>query len=112
MPNLTPKSCRPGCPNKQPCPIHGKPKDTRKTSHKRGYDNAWRKLRKAKLTKDPTSECNICPIKSRCSDFGKTFAADTVHHLKPVSKYPDLRLAWSNLMSVSRSCHERIEERR
>jgi 5-methylcytosine-specific restriction endonuclease McrA len=111
MPNLTRTSCRPGCPNSKPCPIHGKQKDTRKSSAKRGYDGTWRKLRAAKLAKDPISECTICPIKSRCRDFGKTFKADTVHHIKPVSKYPRLRLVWGNLMSVARACHERIEER-
>ena len=37
-------------------------------------------------------------------------AATEVHHIVKIKDRPELRLEWSNLMSVCRDCHERIEK--
>lgn len=75
--------------------------DDRRSAAKRGYDRRWQVLRARKLAVDPLCECD------RCTSAGRTTPADTVHHIKPVDDYPELRLAWSNLLSMARVCHER-----
>jgi len=82
----------------------------RAQSQKRGYNYRWKKLRIKYLRANPLSECKRCDV-FKCQDRGKTIAANTVHHIKPIKTHPELRLSWSNLMAVSRECHERIEGR-
>jgi len=36
-------------------------------------------------------------------------AAEQVHHIKGIADHPELRLVWSNLLSVCKTCHERVE---
>jgi len=64
----------------------------------RGYDNAWRRLREAKLKADP-----VCWW---CQSLGRLTAANTVDHIVPISERPDLRLVWSNLRSGCKPCHD------
>lgn len=71
----------------------------RESATSRGYDWQWRKVRAVKLAQNPV--CESCG-----------YPADTVHHIQPVEKYPDLRLAIDNLMSLCRECHEKIEKRK
>jgi 5-methylcytosine-specific restriction endonuclease McrA len=72
----------------------------RGNSCERGYDRKWQGIRATKLMTDPICE--------RCSKV----IANEVHHIEPVKKRPDLRLVWSNLMSVCHSCHKAIEAER
>jgi 5-methylcytosine-specific restriction protein A len=64
----------------------------------RGYDAAWRALRKAKLAADPL--CWWC-----CCE-GILTPANTVDHIIPISERPALRLVWSNLRSGCKRCHD------
>lgn len=66
----------------------------------RGYDHRWHKLRELKMNRDP-----LCEV---CLTLGKTVPADVVHHIKPVDKYPELRLDYDNLMSLCTAHHEEI----
>ena len=81
--------------------------------HNKFYDTpAWRKKRKQILIKDKY-ECQHCKAK------GIYTKADTVHHIKPLDKYPQLALSdyYDNekkqrqLISICRACHEHEHER-
>jgi len=88
-------------------------KDNRPNSSSRGYDHHWQKVRAIKVAKDPF--CERClkkkpklyvPIKVKTSGrYG------VVHHIKPISTHPELRLVLDNLESLCFICHE-IEEGR
>ena len=76
------------------------------SSSARGYDSAWRKVRDRKAKQSPL--CERClkvgryiPIKERVD--GKP---GVVHHIKPVDKFPELRLSMENLESLCWMCHE------
>jgi 5-methylcytosine-specific restriction protein A len=58
----------------------------------RGYDLAWRELRGLHLAMSPL-----------CVQCGKQ--ATDVDHINPISSYPALRLAPSNLRSLCHACH-------
>lgn len=87
--------------------------DNRPSSKERGYDSQWRKVRALKVEKDPF--CERClrkkpklyvPIKVKINgNYG------VVHHIKPISTHPHLRLVMDNLESLCFVCHE-IEEGR
>jgi 5-methylcytosine-specific restriction endonuclease McrA len=64
----------------------------------RGYDAAWKALRKAKLIADPL--CWWC----QCE--GILTPANTVDHIVPIAQRPELRLVWGNLRSGCKSCHD------
>ena len=72
-----------------------------KTTAERGYDHHWRRLSERKRKLDPLCE--------HCEKQGVTRPADHVHHIVPIRTAPHLRLEWSNLMSVCKSCHEELE---
>lgn len=109
-PRLKKPCAAPGCPTlidhgTAYCDGHQnkawKPYDRQRgTSTERGYDARWRKVRDAKLRRDPLCE--------RCEDLGRTRAADLVHHIVPVEQAPHLRLADSNLQSLCVPCHQQI----
>jgi 5-methylcytosine-specific restriction protein A len=68
--------------------------DHRQSASQRGYDRDWRELRDAYLRAHPLCEkCRKAP-------------ATTVHHIKPVEEFPELRLVWRNLEANCRPCHE------
>lgn len=46
-----------------------------------------------------------------CKRYGKTTQANTVHHIYPLGKYPEYRLATWNLLSVCLSCHGEFHDR-
>jgi 5-methylcytosine-specific restriction endonuclease McrA len=71
------------------------------TTAERGYDNRWRELSERKRKVDPLCE--------QCDAEGRTTAASEVHHIRSIRLAPQLRLEWSNLMSVCADCHKRIE---
>ena len=73
----------------------------RGSSSDRGYDNQWRKLSERFRKHNP-----LC---ARCNVKGRVEPAQDVHHIKPISTHPHLRLEWDNLMSLCRQCHRDIE---
>ena len=73
----------------------------RGSSSSRGYDNAWRKL-SVRFRKHN-------PLCAKCKVSGRIEPAKDVHHIKPISTHPELRLDWDNLMSLCRQCHRDIE---
>jgi 5-methylcytosine-specific restriction protein A len=86
------------------CPEHQREKyklqdEQRGTSTERGYDATWQKLRKLKLATNPL--CELCLKK------GIVEPATEVDHKIPIAKWPEGRLIWENLQSLSKSCHSR-----
>lgn len=64
--------------------------------HKRGYDYQWTKISRLKRTRQPV--CEVCQEQP----------ATEVDHIVPFSGLSDpLRIAWSNLRSICRQCHNR-----
>ena len=109
------KPCRhPGCPKltthksgfctKHYSPIVRRYDKERVTSTERGYDSVWHKLSNMKLRANPMCQCE------ECRGHGKI--ADTVHHIKSVEEYPELRLDWDNLLSMNHVCHDRLHAKR
>lgn len=74
----------------------------RGSSDERGYDRDWRRLRAAFLMQHPLCQCDDC-------DDGriKITAAEVVDHIKTIRQAPELRLAWNNLRSMAKRCHDR-----
>jgi len=71
----------------------------RGTRTERGYDNAWLRLRNAKLHEDPLCE--------HCLARGETEEAVEVDHIRPFRGRDDpLRLDWANLQSLCAKCHK------
>lgn len=90
-----PKPCTvPGCPNKQPCKVHNKPRtwnrDKRPQSQERGYGSDWQKARKIALKRHDF----VC---QRCGR-----RAQLVHHRDHDPANNDQ----SNLEPLCRDCHE------
>ena len=77
----------------------------RGTSTECGYGHDWHKVRNYKIQVNPLCECQ------RCLEMQRVKVANVVHHIKPINTHPNLRLTLSNLMSMSRRCHE-VEESR
>jgi len=125
MPEAPQKPCNyPGC-NKLTtgtyCSVHQAKADAkrkqsyqhRESSKARGYGRDWQKVRDQYLEKVGwIAECKRCPIRFKCGDKGRVITANTIHHIKPVTTHPHLRLDESNFLAVSRMCHERIEGRK
>jgi 5-methylcytosine-specific restriction protein A len=61
----------------------------------------WQRLRTMKLNKDPL--CEVCQLKHRVTP------ATMVHHLLPVRKDTEERLAMTYLVSLCHSCHQTVE---
>lgn len=82
-----------------------------KGEYKRFYwSKEWKDKRKEILKRD-NDECQRCKAK------GKYHAAECVHHIKHLDKYPLLALTNSNLISLCNKCHndvhpEKLEEHR
>ena len=72
-----------------------------RTTAERGYDHRWRLLSERKRTESP-----LCEV---CQKDGMVTPATEVHHIVPIARAPQLRLVWSNLVSVCKACHEKIE---
>ena len=67
----------------------------RPPSHKRGYDEHWRKLRKMVLAREP-----LC---RRCKEAGRTKEANLIHHIdeNPLNNFIE------NLEPLCATCHNR-----
>jgi 5-methylcytosine-specific restriction protein A len=98
MPYRIPTAC--SVCQRRDCMQH-KRKDERPNASQRGYDAAWRRVRKMKLDMDPLCE--------PCSARGRVTAASEVHHERSIRSHPELRLDLGNLVSACRPCHARIE---
>ena len=108
MPNKAKKPCaKRGCKElttNRFCDAHAKEamktyneKNRDKQSNKR-YGRNWRKVRDAFIHANP-----LC---AECWKEGRMTAADTVHHIKPLSEGGNNY--WENLMSLCHSHHSRL----
>ena len=64
----------------------------------------WRKKRETILRRDNY----LC---QECKRYGKTTPAQTVHHIYPLERHPELALVSANLVSLCNECHERMHDR-
>jgi 5-methylcytosine-specific restriction endonuclease McrA len=64
----------------------------------------WERKRVAVLRRDEY----LCQEEKR---YGKNIAANTVHHIYPVEKYPELALVAWNLLSLCTECHNKMHDR-
>lgn len=46
-----------------------------------------------------------------CKRYGKSVSAATVHHIIPLERRPDLKLASDNLLSLCNKCHDKMHDR-
>ena len=67
-------------------------------------DKRWIRKREIVLKRD-TYLCR------ECKRYGKVTPANTVHHIKPIEDYPELRLSTLNLISLCSSCHNSFHDR-
>jgi 5-methylcytosine-specific restriction protein A len=73
-----------------------------RSSTQLGYDYAWQKLRAAYLAQHQWCECDECD-----SGRKRVRLATVVHHRKEVATHPHLRLVWSNLQAMAKTCHDK-----
>jgi len=71
----------------------------RGSSSERGYDKTWQRFRKFYLRRHPICE--------KCEDYKDLH----VHHIKPINE-GGARLDPDNLMTLCRSCHEKVHGRK
>jgi len=71
-------------------------------SNKPFYNSArWKRKRAYILSRDKY----LC---QECKKYGKNIEAKIVHHIIEIEDDPDLKLKDDNLVSVCRSCHNKI----
>ena len=68
------------------------------------YGSKWKKKRKHILKLDGY-KCRVAKM------YGKTEAANTVHHIYPADEYPEYAWCDWNLISVSQASHNKLENR-
>jgi 5-methylcytosine-specific restriction protein A len=78
-------------------------KQQRDSQQAKRSDSRWLKVRALKLQSNPLCE--------DCLDHGKYTWAQEVHPLKPIEKYPELRLNADNLRSLCVGCHAKRTEK-
>lgn len=64
----------------------------------------WIKKREVILRRDEY----LC---RECKRYGKVTQANTVHHVRTLEEYPELRLNNDNLISVCGKCHNTFHDR-
>ncbi|AIQ69547.1 hypothetical protein PGRAT_19345 [Paenibacillus graminis] len=72
-----------------------------KTSRSFYKSTAWERAREQALIRD-NHLCQHCMMRHRLT------LADMVHHIKPISEYPDLALVLENLLCLCNSCHNKV----
>lgn len=114
MPRKPKRPCRyPGCPSlcedgEQYCEEHRKLEEQHYEKFRRGYSpgrrygRAWKRIRDRYIGKHPL--CEMCMKNKRY------IKAEEVHHILPLSEGGTHEEA--NLMSLCRSCHEKIHKER
>ena len=65
---------------------------------------AWIRKRKVILKRDNYLCVN-------CQRFGRTTEAKEVHHIYPIETNPELKLTNENLISLCKSCHNKMHNR-
>ena len=113
MPYAPPRPCTsPGCPalvtgRVSRCEEHYTPRYRggagRPSASKQGYDDKWRKFRKAQLARPENAIC--CWIDrngQRCWQ-----PATVLDHIVPVKEAPHLRLDPENVRGLCAACHNR-----
>lgn len=108
MPHKPLKPCAyPGCPNLTDgtyCEKHRNSEARkynryqRSSDHAKRYGSHWKKIRDL--------YASLHPLCERCLKEGRTTPMDEVHHIVPVSRGGTDD--FSNLMSVCKSCHNKI----
>jgi 5-methylcytosine-specific restriction protein A len=99
MPHLVPTMRPPGAPTKTEI-ARLYDRSTRNRESKAFYNSApWLKCRQIKLSRDPYCE--------KCLEQDIYTPATIVHHLKPITEFPELRLDIDNMESNCASCHSR-----
>lgn len=96
MPMSPPRHRPPGMPTREQAEARRKAliDQRRPSSASRGYDAAWRKVRRLFLQHNP--RCCECPA-----------AATDADHVISIRERPDLRLSWSNLRPYCHAHHSR-----
>lgn len=112
MPRKPPRPCRyPGCPHLTDgvyCEEHAKVMEQHYEKFQRGYSpgkrygRAWKRIRDRYVHKHPLCE--------QCLKEGRYVAVEEVHHIVPLADGGSNDE--SNLMSLCRSCHEKIHRER
>ena len=112
MPRRPQRPCSfPGCPNRcdgQYCEEHAKQmnhrynKFVRSADSNKKYGRAWREMRKRYAAAHP-----LCEM---CLKEGQLTPVEEVHHIIPLADGGTNEE--SNLMSLCRSCHEKIHRER
>ena len=113
MPYKPKRPCAyPGCgrlaEREQYCAEHQKVMDKQYNQHERDpasnkrYGRAWKRIRDRYVHKHPLCE--------QCLKKGRYVAVEEVHHILPLSEGGTNEE--SNLMSLCRSCHEKIHRER
>lgn len=75
------------------------------SKHSKQHDNKyktkkWQRLRRTKILNDP-----LCEMCLKNNDVKK---AEIIHHIKDGQLFKELFFDYDNLMSVCRSCHNKI----
>ena len=60
----------------------------------------WKDKRRYILARDKY----LC---KECAKYGRNTEATTVHHIKEIDEYPELKLKNDNLVSLCASCHNK-----
>lgn len=68
--------------------------------------NRWKKLSAFKRKRSPLCED---PFGYHKED-GRPTPVKDVHHIVPIEEEPSLAYSWSNLMSVCRDCHAKLDK--
>lgn len=112
MPRKPQRPCRfPGCPNLTDgvyCEEHARQMEQHYEKFQRGYSpgkrygRAWKRIRDRYVHKHP-----LCEL---CLKEGRYVAVEEVHHIVPLAEGGSNDE--SNLMSLCRSCHEKIHRER
>lgn len=110
MPYKPMRPCRfPGCPkltSKTYCTEHEKQERKRYDQYERRadvnkiYGRQWKKLRALYISHHPVCE--------QCQKEGRLTPVDEVHHIVPVNEGG--RNEWDNLMSLCKSCHQKMHQ--
>ena len=94
-------SCQPGEVKKEKARTRQYDKQ-RGTTAQRGYDSRWNRVRALYIKRNPICE--------NCINEGRTNKAEEVHHIIPI-KQGGAKYSFDNLMSLCRTCHNKIEPR-
>lgn len=73
----------------------------RGTTAQRGYDKAWQKVSIEYRAQHPFCECD------EHKGLDERALSQVVDHIQPIAERPDLRLEWSNLRAMTKSCHDK-----